>query len=89
MESENKYKLYKNRLTSILRKCEQQYYQYKLNECKNNMRKTRSILNDVTNRKKTSFFKFQMNSKLMGMLSRMKLILLICLIICLPIFGPL
>lgn len=49
-----KYKRYKNKLTYILRSAEKSYYCNKLEECRNDMKKTWKILNDVTKRKTKS-----------------------------------
>ena len=46
-----KYKLYKNKLTKILRIAEKTYYCDKLQKFKNNTKQTWKILNDITRRK--------------------------------------
>ena len=46
-----KYKLYKNKLTTILRRAEKTYYCDKLHKFKNNTKQTWKILNDITRRK--------------------------------------
>ena len=50
--SETKYKTYKNKLTSIMRKAERAFYCNKLNEYKSNIKETWKILNDITRRGK-------------------------------------
>ena len=45
-----KYKKYKNKLTSILRQAEKDYFSNKLSETKNNLAKTWKIINNITNR---------------------------------------
>ena len=50
-EAEKKYKTYKNKLTSIWRIAEKDYYNTKLQEYKNDMKNTWKILNDITQRK--------------------------------------
>ena len=52
VESELKYKQYKNRLTNILRQCEKQYYNEILYKNSKNTKNTWHILNDIMNRKK-------------------------------------
>jgi len=52
-ESLSKYKTYKNKLTTILRKAEKMYYLEKLNSVRNNLAKTWKILNSVISRTKT------------------------------------
>ena len=47
--SEIRYKTYKNKLTSILRYCEKQYYSDLLKINKNNMKETWKIINDLVN----------------------------------------
>ena len=49
--SEIIYKTYKNKLTSILRYCEKQYYSDLLKINKNNMKETWKIINDLVNKK--------------------------------------
>ena len=49
-ESWNKYKLYRNKLTAVLRKAEKQYYLAKLECVKDNLGKTWKILNSVISR---------------------------------------
>ena len=44
----NKYKKYKNKLTSILRQAEKDYFSRKILEAKDNIAKTWSILNRIT-----------------------------------------
>ena len=44
----NKYKQYKNKLTSILRQAEKDYFSRKILEAKDNIAKTWSILNRMT-----------------------------------------
>ena len=51
-DSEKRYKIYKNKLKSILRKCEKQYYKEQLYSCQTNMKQTWAIINDVLKRKK-------------------------------------
>ena len=45
--SEEKYKRYKNKLTTLLRFCEKQYYSDLLQQYSNNIKKTWGVLNDV------------------------------------------
>lgn len=45
--SEKKYKSYKNKLTSILRKAKMDFYNKKLKEQRGNMKATWNILNSV------------------------------------------
>ena len=45
---ETKYKLYKNKLTTIIRKAERQYYANKLQEMKCNISRTWKLLNQMT-----------------------------------------
>ena len=45
-----KYKKYKNKLTSILRLAEKNYFSNKLLEAKNNLSQTWQIINNITNR---------------------------------------
>ena len=49
-ESESKYKIYKNKLTTILRKAEKDYYSNKLLEVKGNMKNTWKVLKSVINK---------------------------------------
>ena len=49
--SEIRYKTYKNKLTSILRYCEKQYYSDLLKANKNNMKETWKIINDLLKKK--------------------------------------
>ena len=46
-----RYLVYKNKLTSILRKAEKQYYTDKLNGLKGNMKETWSVINCLIGRK--------------------------------------
>ena len=46
----DKYKKYKNKLTSILRQAEKDYFSNKLFEAKNNLAKTWKTINNITNR---------------------------------------
>ena len=48
IEFKNKYKLYKNKLTTIIRVAEKQYYANKLLEMKDNISKTWKLLNQMT-----------------------------------------
>ena len=52
--SEIRYKTYKNKLTSILRYCEKQYYSDLLKINKNNMKETWKIINDLVNKKSST-----------------------------------
>ena len=52
--SEIRYKTYKNKLTSILRYCEKQYYSDLLKVNKNNMKETWKIINDLLNKKSST-----------------------------------
>ena len=52
--SEIIYKTYKNKLTSILRYCEKQYYSDLLKIHKNNMKETWKIINDLVNKKSST-----------------------------------
>ena len=52
--SEIRYKTYKNKLTSILRYCEKQYYSDLLKANKNNMKETWKIINDLLNKKSST-----------------------------------
>ncbi|MFZ2538187.1 MAG: endonuclease/exonuclease/phosphatase family protein, partial [Oscillospiraceae bacterium] len=45
-----KYKKYKNKLTTIIRTCEQNYFSNKLNQMKGKMSRTWQLLNKMTNR---------------------------------------
>ena len=49
-EAESRYKAYKNKLTGILRNCEKEYYNKKLQLCRNDMKNTWKFLNEVMNR---------------------------------------
>ena len=50
-ESEHKYKIYKNKLTSILRLTEKTYYSTLLEQQRTNVKGTWTILNKVINKK--------------------------------------
>ena len=50
-EAEGRYKSYKNKLTDILRYCEEDYYNKKLQLYSNDMKNTWKLLNEVMNRK--------------------------------------
>ena len=50
-EAESRYKSYKNKLTGILRFCEKEYYNKKLQLYRNDMKNTWKLLNGVMNRK--------------------------------------
>ena len=52
--SEIRYKTYKNKLTSILRYCEKQYYSDLLKINKNNMKETWKIINVLVNKKSST-----------------------------------
>ena len=52
--SEIRYKTYKNKLTSILRYCEKQYYSDLLKANKNNMKETWKIINDLLKKKSST-----------------------------------
>ena len=52
--SEIIYKTYKNKLTSILRYCEKQYYSDLLKDNKNNIKETWKIINDLLNKKSST-----------------------------------
>jgi len=54
LESERKYKTYKNKLTSVLRFSEKKYYSDLLHENRNNIKSTWKILNNAINRNKSS-----------------------------------
>lgn len=54
IDAEKKYKKYKNKLTSLIRAAEKLYYQEKLSLHKNDLKKTWSILNEITQRNKKS-----------------------------------
>ena len=47
VKAENKYKIYKNKLTAILRHCEKDYYNNLLKMYKNDIKGTWKILNSV------------------------------------------
>ena len=49
---ENKYKLYKNKLITILRQAEKKYYSDKLNKVQGNMHKTWTVLNEIIGKKR-------------------------------------
>ena len=51
-EAKLRYRTYKNKLTSVLRKAEKQYYNNKLAECKNDMKGTWNVLNKLCGRNK-------------------------------------
>ena len=51
---ETKYKLYKNKLTTIIREAEKQYYANKLQEMKCNISRTWKLLNQMTCRNMTN-----------------------------------
>ncbi len=51
-QSEDKYKTYKNKLTSILRKCEKIYNTKRLELNKGNLKETWKLLNSIINTKK-------------------------------------
>lgn len=48
-KTENKYKKYKNKLTGIIRKCKQNYYNKILENNRNNAKDLWKILNNVRN----------------------------------------
>ena len=50
LNSEARYKKYKNKLQMILRNTEKKYYSELLNACKNDMKKTWNVINSVLNR---------------------------------------
>ena len=50
-ESNIKYKLYKNKLTMIMRKAEKSYYCSQLDIYKNDIKKTWNVLNEISRRK--------------------------------------
>ena len=50
-KAESRYKSYKNKLTGILRYCEKEYYNRKLQLYRNDMKNTWKLLNGVMNRK--------------------------------------
>ena len=50
-EAESRYKTYKNKLTGILRYCEKEYYNKKLQLYKNDVKNTWKLLNEAINRK--------------------------------------
>ena len=54
-EAEMKYKVYKNKLITILRFSEKQYYGSKLVEYVNNLKRTWQLLNEITMRKIKSY----------------------------------
>ena len=49
-KSHSVYKAYRNKLTTVLRKSEKNYYLQKLENCKNNLAKTWKIMNSITSR---------------------------------------
>ena len=51
-QSEDKYKTYKNKLTTILRKCEKNYNTKLLELNKGNLKETWRLLNSIINKKK-------------------------------------
>ena len=51
-QSEDKYKTYKNKLTTILRKCEKNYNTKLLELNKGNLKETWKLLNSIINKKK-------------------------------------
>ena len=53
-QNECKYKKYKNKLTNILRTCEETYYSNKLDKVKADNKETWRVLNEILNRKKRS-----------------------------------
>ena len=53
--NECKYKRYKNKLTNILRICEETYYSKKLDKVKADNKETWRVLNEILNRKKTQY----------------------------------
>ena len=62
----DKYKIYKNKLTIIIRAAEKNYYQNKLNNVKENMSKTWKILNSMLfrNRKQKSVCEIELNGSI-------------------------
>lgn len=52
--AERKYKIYKNKLTSVFRYCEKEYYSSLLQKCQSNIKETWKILNEVIKRKHQS-----------------------------------
>ena len=50
-EDEVKYKLYKNKLTNLLRCAERNYFKFKLNEVKGDIKNTWKILKTIINKK--------------------------------------
>ena len=54
-EAETKYKVYKNKLITIIRFSEKQYYDNKLVEYKSNLKSTWQLLCEITMRKKKSY----------------------------------
>ena len=52
VKSNERYKLYKNKLTCIIRKAEKQYYKDKFEKCKNDTRNTWAAINDVLRKSK-------------------------------------
>ena len=62
VESEQKYKPYKNKLTNIKRFCGKEYYSNLLDENKNNIKEMWKILNTIINKKsKNSAYPQQFN----------------------------
>ena len=53
-QNECKYKKYKNKLTNVLRICEETYYSNKLDKVKADNKETWQVLNEILNRKKRS-----------------------------------
>ena len=53
-QNEGKYKKYKNKLTNILRTCEETYYSNKFDKVKADNKETWRVLNEILNRKKRS-----------------------------------
>ena len=65
--AQQKYKKYRNKLSLILRKAEKAYYKNKLNESKNDVKRTWSVINEVIKKgrqcKKYSDFMYRENTK--------------------------
>ena len=53
-EHESNYKIYRNKLNSILKDAEKSHYEKLLNEHKNNLKKSWNVIKEVINRKKAS-----------------------------------
>ena len=51
--SKQRYKIYRNKLTSIIRKAERSYYRCKLEQCKNDVKGTWTVINQVLKKDKT------------------------------------